>query len=97
MISPLLVHIYLNKLDSIWKGKGVEKRFGERLVGYGDDIFVVSMRDGDRVLRGVSKEMGGLELSLNKGKTRIVISRRERFNFLGFTIRVVRSRWRSER
>lgn len=92
VISPLFANIYLNILDSLWEEKGVEERFGARLIRYADDLVVVCRGDADRVLRGMRKVMGGLELSLNEDKTKIVDPRREGFEFLGFTIRVVKSR-----
>jgi len=92
VISPLLANICLNILDSFWEARKGEGRFGARLIRYADDLVVVCRGDADRVLRGMRKVMGGLELSLNEDKTKIVDPRREGFDFLGFTIRVVKSR-----
>ena len=91
VISPLLANIYLNILDSIWKASKVEERFGARLVRYADDLVVVCSGDADEILVGIRKVLEGLGLSLNETKTRVVDARKEGFDFLGFTIRVVRS------
>jgi hypothetical protein len=45
----------------------------------------------ERVLKGIKTVLRGLELSLNEEKTRIVDARKERFNFLGYRIEVVRN------
>jgi group II intron reverse transcriptase/maturase len=86
VISPLLANIYLNVLDTIWKLKKVEEKYGARLIRYADD-FVVTCKGGtERVLKGIKTILGELKLNLNEEKTRIVDARKESFNFLGFTI-----------
>jgi RNA-directed DNA polymerase len=97
VISPLLANIYLNILDSLWEARKVEERFGARLIRYADDIVVVCKGEADKVLEGIRMVMEGLGLSLNEAKTRIVDARKEEFDFLGFTIRVVKSRRTSGR
>ena len=39
VISPLLVNIYLNKLDTAWKGRKMDSRYGHdaHLIRYADD------------------------------------------------------------
>ena len=44
VISPLLANIYLNVLDSIWKLKKVQERFGARLIRYADDCVPRAQR-----------------------------------------------------
>jgi group II intron reverse transcriptase/maturase len=53
VISPLLANIYLNVLDTIWKLKKVQERFGARLIRYADDFVVLSKDNAERVLRGI--------------------------------------------
>jgi group II intron reverse transcriptase/maturase len=91
VISPLLANIYLNTLDTIWKIKRVEERMEARLVRYADDLLVISRKNAHKILEGIKKVIEGLELTLNEDKTKIVDARIEGFNFLGFTIRVVKS------
>lgn len=91
VISPLLANIYLNTLDTIWKIKRVEERMEARLVRYADDLLVICRENAHKILEGIKKVIKGLELTLNEDKTKIVDARIESFNFLGFTIRVVKS------
>jgi len=90
VISPLLANIYLHVLDRVWKVKKVQERFEARLIRYADDFVVLCRGNTQRVLGGIRVVLRGLELSLNEAKTRIVDARKERFNFLGFTIGVVK-------
>ena len=91
VISPLLANIYLHVLDRIWKVRKVEERFKARLIRYADDFVVLCQGQTGRVLKGIKTVLRGLELSLNEEKTRIVDARKERFNFLGYRIEVVRN------
>lgn len=89
MISPLLANIYLHVLDQIWKVKKVEERFKARLVRYADDFVVLCQGHTERVLKGIQTILGGLELSLNEEKTKMLDARKERLDFLGFTLGVL--------
>jgi group II intron reverse transcriptase/maturase len=91
VISPLLANIYLHVLDRIWKVRKVEERFKARLIRYADDFVVLCQGQTERVLKGIKTVLRGLELSLNEEKTRNVDARKERFNFLGYRIEVVRN------
>jgi RNA-directed DNA polymerase len=88
VISPLLANIYLNVLDRVWKMKRVQERLGARLVRYADDVVVLCKGNTERVVKGIERVLGYLELSLNEEKTKVVDARKESFNFLGFTIEV---------
>jgi hypothetical protein len=91
VISPLLANIYLNVLDTIWKMKKVEERLEARLIRYADDFVILCKGNTEKILKGMKKTLGGLQLSLNEEKTRVVDARNESFNFLGFTIKVAKS------
>jgi RNA-directed DNA polymerase len=86
VISPLLANIYLNVLDTLWKTKKVQERFGARLVRYADDVVVLCEGNTDRILRGMKAVFADLGLTLNESKTKVVDARREHFGFLGFSI-----------
>jgi len=62
-----------------------------RLIRYADDFVVACQGDAERVLRGVRVVLRGLGLSLNEEKTKVVDARKERFDFLGFTVEVLRN------
>jgi group II intron reverse transcriptase/maturase len=91
VISPLLANIYLNVLDSIWKLKRVQERFGARLIRYADDFVVLAQSNTERVLRGIKAVLCDLSLSLNEEKTRVIDARQESFSFLGFAITMVKN------
>jgi RNA-directed DNA polymerase len=91
VISPLLANIYLNVLDTVWRIKRVQERWGARLIRYADDCVVLCKGNTERVLRGMKTVLGYLELSLNEEKTTVVDARKEGFDFLGFTIRLIKN------
>jgi RNA-directed DNA polymerase len=91
VISPLLANIYLHVLDRIWKVKQVEERFKARLIRYADDCVVLCQGQTEKVLKGIKIVLRGLELSLNEEKTRVIDAKKERFNFLGFTVEAKRN------
>ncbi len=80
VISPLLANIYLHYFDEVMASRGY------RLVRYCDDfvIFTKFKRKGERALE-VTKEIleGKLRLKLHPGKTQIVHSYYDGFEFLG--------------
>jgi hypothetical protein len=91
VISPLLANIYLNVLDKVWKAKKIQEKLEARLIRYADDCVVLCKGNTERLLEGIQNVLGHLGLSLNAEKTRVLDSRQEGFNFLGFTIEVRRS------
>jgi group II intron reverse transcriptase/maturase len=91
VISPLLANIYLNVLDKVWKAKKIQEKLEARLIRYADDCVVLCKGNTERLLEGIQNVLGHLGLSLNAEKTRVLDSRQEGFNFLGFTIEVRKS------
>ena len=92
VVSPLLANIYLNVLDTLWKGKEIEKEMEARLVRYADDFVVLCRRSPERIYGWLKTEIEKLELSLNEAKTHVIDSKQESFNFLGFNIRMTRNK-----
>jgi RNA-directed DNA polymerase len=92
VISPLLANCYLQVLDRIWERHRLHQKLQARIVRYADD-FVVLCKAGVEAPLGVIRHvLERLDLALNEDKTRIVDAGKEGFNFLGFAIRVSRSR-----
>ena len=91
VISPLLANIYLDVLDKVWKIKEIQKRFGAKLIRYADDFVVLSQGNTGRVLQGVKRVLGYLELKLNEKKTKVLDANQEGFNFLGFTTKMTKN------
>jgi len=88
VISPLLANIYLHVLDRIWKVKKIEERFRARLIRYADDFVVLCQGNTERLLKGIRTVLRDLELNLNEDKTRVIDAKRQKFQFLGFTLEV---------
>jgi group II intron reverse transcriptase/maturase len=93
VISPLLSNLYLHILDRIWQRRNLQQRLGARIVRYADDIVILCRKNSSgqsmTVLRRILER---LRLKLNEEKTKIVDAKQESFDFLGFTIRMSRSR-----
>jgi RNA-directed DNA polymerase len=83
VLSPLLSNIYLDPLDHLLAEAGFE------MVRYADD-FVILCREADdaqRALEIVGQWVAENGLTLHPTKTRIIDSRTDGFDFLGYTFR----------
>lgn len=92
VISPLLANLYLHLLDRIWERHDLERQLGTRLVRYADDLVILCRRDVSvpmDILRGMLER---LDLQLNPIKTKVVDTRTENFDFLGFSFQLRQSR-----
>ena len=92
VISPLLANVYLHTFDTAWRAGGLERRWQARLIRYADDFVVLCRGQAAHVQGLVTAQLQALGLTLHAGKTRVVDARQTAFSFLGFTLRVVRSR-----
>jgi RNA-directed DNA polymerase len=94
VISPLLSNLYLHELDHAWHAPGGPRaRWNARLVRFADDFVVLARYIGEPIQRFLTEMLEGrLGLTLNRGKTRIVVLRpdaegKPRLDFLGYTFR----------
>jgi group II intron reverse transcriptase/maturase len=93
VISPLLSNLYLHLLDRIWERNNLQQRFGARIVRYADDIVILCRRgQSEQVMAVLRQILERLELTLNEAKTKIVNAYKGKFDFLGFTIWMGKSR-----
>ena len=92
VISPLLANIYLHLLDWIWERHAVARRYGARLVRYADDFVVLCRRGTEQPRALIDQVLERLGLALNENKTREVNAWQESFEFLGFELRMRKSR-----
>jgi RNA-directed DNA polymerase len=83
VLSPLLSNIYLDGLDQLMVEHGIE------MVRYADDFVILckTAADAERALVLVRGWVEANGLTLHPDKTRIVDSRTESFDFLGYTFR----------
>jgi len=91
-ISPLLANLYLHAFDTAWRAGGLERRWQARLIRYADDFVICCRAKAKQVQPVVAAQLQTLGLTLNSAKTRVLDARQEAVTFLGFTLRVVRSR-----
>ncbi|OGJ91000.1 MAG: group II intron reverse transcriptase/maturase [Candidatus Raymondbacteria bacterium RifOxyC12_full_50_8] len=91
VISPLLANIYLHTLDRYWT---LECAHLGKLYRYADDFVIVcrSRDQADEARRRITVILEKLKLTLHPEKTRIVDTRDEGFNFLGFYYRKCHSK-----
>lgn len=80
VLSPLLSNIYLNPLDHLLAGKGME------MVRYADDFVILceSKEQAEAALNRVRQWTAQAGLSLHPEKTRLIDAATEGFEFLGY-------------
>jgi group II intron reverse transcriptase/maturase len=92
VISPLLANLYLHLLDRMWERRQYQQRLGARIVRYADDIVILCRRGTERPMSELRRILDYLGLTLNEGKTRVVDTHADRFDFLGFSLWMGKSR-----
>ena len=98
VISPLLANIYLNLLDRIVNHpRSLFSQNGIKIVRYADDFVLMGKQIGTQVKDQLKSLLSRMGLSLNEEKTRTVETKRESFDFLGFTIRYDKDIWDSNK
>lgn len=87
VLSPLLSNVYLDPLDHLLAGLGIE------MVRCADDFVILcrTAAEAERALEIVRQWMADNGLTLHPTKTRIVDARAEGFDFLGY--RYERNHW----
>lgn len=96
VLSPLLSNVYLDPLDHLMARAGFE------MVRYADDFVVLcrSADEAERALEAVRAWVAENGLTLHPDKTKVVDSRTEGFDFLGYrfrgTIHTVRRKSRAK-
>jgi RNA-directed DNA polymerase len=92
VVSPLLATIYMNRYLRIFRLRGLDRRYGARLVNYADDFVVLCRTGAAEVLAQSRRWFTQMGLTLNEQKTRVCDGRREAFTFLGYTFGPMRYR-----
>ena len=86
VVSPLLANVYLHLLDRSFR-RSVERGSLEgRLVRYCDDFVLLCRHQPEQKMHWLRALMGRLELELHPDKTRLVDTRKEGFDFLGYRV-----------
>ena len=92
VVSPLLANIYMNRFLKVFRLRGLDRRYGARLVNYADDFVVLCRTGAPEVLAQSRRWFTQMGLTLNEQKTRVCDGRRESFDFLGYTFGPMRYR-----
>jgi RNA-directed DNA polymerase len=85
VVSPLLANCYMNRFLKVFRLRGLDRRYGARLVNYADDFVVCCQHGAPEVLAQIRRWVTQMGLTLNEPKTRVVDGRTEPFAFLGYT------------
>jgi RNA-directed DNA polymerase len=85
VVSPLLANVYMNRFLKVFRLRGLDRRYGARLVNYADDFVVLCRHGAAEVLAQTRRWVTQMGLTLNEQKTRVVDGRTEPFTFLGYT------------
>lgn len=84
VISPLLANLYLNDLDHAVNDRCEQK---PTMVRYADDLLILAKPgQGAGLQTRLKRWLEARELKLNEEKTRLVDTRTEAFEFLGFVV-----------
>jgi RNA-directed DNA polymerase len=92
VISPLIANVYMNRYLKVFRLRGLDRRYGARLVNYADDFVVLCRHGATEVLAQSQRWFAQMGLTLNEQKTRVCDGRRETFTFLGYTFGPMRYR-----
>ena len=92
VVSPLLANVYMNRYLKVFRLRGLDRRYGARLVNYADDFVVLCRSGAAEVLAQSRRWFTQMGLTLNEQKTRVCDGRRETFTFLGYTFGPMRYR-----
>lgn len=84
-ISPLLANLYMRRFVLGWKKRGLEERFGAKIVSYADDFVICCRGSAEQAMTEMRRLMEQLKLTVNETKTHIRQLPQERFDFLGYT------------
>jgi RNA-directed DNA polymerase len=91
-VSPLLANLYMNRYLKVFRQRGLDRRYGARLVNYADDLVVLCRQGAPEVLAQTRRWFAQMGLTLNEQKTRVCDGRVEPFTFLGYTFGPMRYR-----
>jgi RNA-directed DNA polymerase len=82
----------MNRYLKVFRLRGLDQRYGARLVNYADDFVVLCRTGAAEVVVQSRRWFTQMGLTLNEQKTRVCDGRRESFTFLGYTFGPMRYR-----
>jgi RNA-directed DNA polymerase len=84
-ISALLANLYMRRFVLGWKKRGLERRFGAKIVSYADDFVICCKHSAEQAMGEMRQLMEQPKLTVNETKTHIRELPQERFDFLGYS------------
>jgi RNA-directed DNA polymerase len=84
--SPMLANLYMNRFLKFWRITGRSEAFQAQVINYADDFVILSRGYAAEALDWTRNVMTRIGLTLNEAKTSIKQARRERFDFLGYSV-----------
>ncbi|HET7525339.1 MAG TPA: reverse transcriptase domain-containing protein, partial [Burkholderiaceae bacterium] len=84
-ISPLLANLYMRRFVLGWRKRGLETRFGAKIVAYADDYVICCKGNAEEAMAEMRRLMTQLKLTVNEAKTHVRQLPQERFDFLGYS------------
>ena len=95
VISPLLANAYLHMMDRIiTKIDGRYERAGVKIVRYADDFVIMGENLTIEIIEDIKRIISRLGLRLNEEKTKVVKAKESSFDFLGFSMRYSKCRFK---
>lgn len=82
----MLANIYMNRFLKHWRASGRGEAFRGYIVNYADDFVILSRGCAAEALAWTKATMTKLGLTLNEAKTSLRDARKERFDFLGYSV-----------
>ena len=92
VVSPALANLYRTRYLKVFRLRGLDRRYGARLINYADDLVVLCRQGAPEVLAQTRRWFTQMGLTLNEQKTRVCDGRHEPFTFLGYTFGPMRYR-----
>ena len=86
VVSPLLANVYMNRFLKHWRLTGRGEAFQAHVIAYADDFVILSRGCAAEALAWTKAVMTKLGLTLNEEKTSLKDARKERFEFLGYSL-----------
>jgi RNA-directed DNA polymerase len=93
VVSPLLANVYMNRFLKHWRLTGRGEVFQAHVVAYADDFVILSRGYAAEALAWTRAVMTKLGLTLNEAKTSLKDARKERFEFLGYSVGPHHRKW----
>ena len=91
VLSPTLANLYMHRFIKAFRKFGLDKEHGAVLVNYADDLVVLCRRDAGGALAKIRSWFVKIGLEINESKTSVKHARKESFDFLGYTFKLLRS------